>query len=222
MDPEERAAREAIVAACLEMDARGINQGTSGNVSLRWGDGLLVTPSGLPYDRMAPEDVVPLSMDGTAGGPNRPTSEWRFHRDILAARPEFGAVVHAHPVHATAIAMTRQPIPAVHYMIAAAGGPTVPVAEYATFGTARLSENVLAALEGRTACLIANHGLVACGDTLERALWLAAEIETLAHQYILARIAGAPVVLSDAEIAVNVEKFRSYGRGAPEGSDPAA
>lgn len=219
MGTDEETLRQAIVEACREMDRTGINQGTSGNVSARVPYGLLVTPSGVPYEEMTAADVVFVAMDGTARGRLEPSSEWRFHRDILAARPEFSAVVHAHPPHATAVAITRQPIPAVHYMIAAAGGPTVPVADYATFGTEALSRNVVAALEGRNACLIANHGLIACGPSLDRALWLAVEVETLARQFILARLAGTPVVLSDEEIARNVEKFRSYGRAAPSEDD---
>lgn len=211
MDDVEYALRKEIVATCLAMDRRGINQGTSGNVSVRWKDGLLITPSGLAYETMAPEDIVSLAMDGTATGSHSPSSEWRFHREILQGRPEFNAVVHAHPLHCTAIAITREPIPAVHYMIAAAGGPTIRCADYATYGTAELSANALAALEGRNACLLANHGLIACGPTLRRALWLACEVETLAHQYTLARQFGQPVVLDDAEIERVRKRFANYG-----------
>jgi L-fuculose-phosphate aldolase len=211
MDDAEYALRKEIVATCLAMDRRGINQGTSGNVSARWKDGLLITPSGLAYDTMAPEDIVMLAMDGTPTGANTPSSEWRFHLDILKNRPEFNAVVHAHPLHCTAIAITRETIPAVHYMIAAAGGPTIRCADYATYGTAELSTNALAALEDRNACLLANHGLIACAPTLRRALWLACEVETLAHQYIIARQFGTPVVLEDDEIERVRKRFSGYG-----------
>ena len=219
MDAHEAVTREAIVEACRAMERSGLNRGTSGNVSVRFGDGLLVTPSGIPAARMGPDDVVRLAMDGSWAGRHRPSSEWRFHRDILASRPEFGAVVHAHPPHATAVAITRQALPAVHYMIAAAGGPSVRCAAYATFGTEALSRNALAALEGRAACLLANHGLIACGPALEKALWLAHEIEALAEQFILARLAGSPVVLPDEEIAKTVERFRSYGPSTPSDDD---
>jgi len=203
--------RQSIVEAARSLDALGLTQGTSGNVSQRWEDGLLITPSGLPYARMSPDDIVFMRLDGTHEHPLKPSSEWRFHRDILAARPEVNAVVHAHPIHCTAFAMCRREIPAVHYMIAAAGGPTVRCAPYATFGTEELSAHALAALEDRTCCLLANHGMIATGPDLEKALWLAVELETLCRQYAVALQVGTPVVLPDDEIARNVEKFKSYG-----------
>ncbi|AWN37059.1 class II aldolase/adducin family protein [Methylobacterium radiodurans] len=203
--------RQSIVEAARSLDALGLTQGTSGNVSLRHADGLLITPSGLPYARMSPDDIVFMRLDGTYEHPLKPSSEWRFHRDILARRPEVNAVVHAHPIYCTAFAMCRREIPAVHYMIAAAGGPTVRCAPYATFGTEELSAHALAALEDRTCCLLANHGMIATGPDLEKALWLAVELETLCRQYAVALQVGTPVVLPDDEIARNVEKFRSYG-----------
>lgn len=208
---DEAEARAEIVAACRSMVELGLAQGTSGNVSVRWGEGCLVTPSGIPADAMRPEDVVPLAMDGTHQGPLAPSSEWRFHRDILAARPEVGAIVHAHPTYATAFAMCRRDIPAAHYMIAAAGGPTVRCSDYALFGTQALSVAALAALEGRTCCLLANHGAIATGPNLARALWLAVELETLCRQYAVALQVGAPFILSDAEVAEAVEAFKGYG-----------
>lgn len=211
MDDAEAAPRQEIIDACRAMDRRGINQGTSGNIAVRWGEGLLITPSGLAYDAMAPEDIIYLDMDGTPAGPHKPSSEWRFHRDILRARRDIGAVVHAHPPYCTAIAMTGADIPAVHYMIAAAGGPTVRCAPYATFGTEALSKNALRALEGRLCCLLANHGSIACGPSLAKALWLAMELETLARQYLLSRQFGEPVILSDDEISRVSEKFKNYG-----------
>ena len=196
------------------MNASGINQGTSGNVSARCGGALLITPSGLPYDAMTPDDVVAMPLDrddGSFEGDLVPSSEWRFHHDILRARPEVGAVVHTHSTYATALAICGREIPAVHYMIAAAGGPTIRVAPYATYGTDELSENALKALEGRSACLLANHGVIATGTTLRRALWLAGEVETLAKQYVLAQALGEPRILPDDEIARVMEKFKSYG-----------
>lgn len=212
----EKAFRKAIVEACRWLVEVGLVQGTSGNVSVRWKERMLITPSGVPYERMEPEDVVevPLQGDGTpyqARGGNVPSSEWRFHFDILRARPEVGAVVHTHSPYATAFAICREELVAAHYMIAAAGGPTIRVADYATYGTQELSNAALAALEGRAACLLANHGVIATGPTLERALWLAQEVEVLARQYAIARTIGRPVILDDAEIARVVEKFRSYG-----------
>jgi L-fuculose-phosphate aldolase len=211
VDDAEYALRKAIIDTCLAMNRGGLNQGTSGNVSARWQKGLLITPSGIVYDALSPEDIVFLAMDGTPAGPHKPSSEWRFHRDILKARKDVNAIVHAHPVHCTAVAICRKDIPAVHYMIAAAGGPTVRCAPYATFGTEELSKNAVAALTDRLACLLANHGLIACGANLRKALWLAIEMETLARQFILAQAAGEPVVLPDEEIARCVELFRGYG-----------
>ncbi|MEQ8665601.1 MAG: L-fuculose-phosphate aldolase [Rhodospirillales bacterium] len=210
MDDELRT-RQSIIDACLKMNADGINQGTSGNISARWEDGLLITPTGVVYDDLTPERVVFLDGDGVPDGVGKPSSEWRFHLAIYNRRPDVNAVVHTHSVHATAISMTGEDIPAVHYMIAAAGGPTIRCAPYATFGTEELSAHAVTALEGRNACLLANHGLIACGPSIGRALWIAGEIEALSHQYILARLFGEPVVLTDDEIAINVEKFRSYG-----------
>lgn len=211
---DEAALRREIVETCRAMNALGINQGTSGNVSARSGSRLLITPSGLPYAEMAPEDIVAMPLDADDGrheGALAPSSEWRFHLDITRARPEVGAVVHTHSTYATALAICGREIPAVHYMIAAAGGPTIRVAPYATYGTAELSKNALQALEGRSACLLANHGVIATGPTLKRALWLAGEVETLAKQYVLAEALGGGRILPDDEIARVVEKFKSYG-----------
>ncbi len=213
MDTHEDAARQGIVAACLALEAAGLNQGTSGNVSVRHGAAMLVTPSATPYAGMRPEQLaaMPIEGEGTWSGPLPPSSEWRFHRDILRARPEVGAVVHAHPTFCTALAMARRPIPACHYMIAAFGGTDVRCAPYARYGTAELSAHAVAALEGRSACLLANHGMIVCGPTLARAMWLAVELEALARQYAHSLALGGPVLLSDAEVAEAALGFASYG-----------
>lgn len=214
MKKEERTLRQAIVAACREMNASGLNQGTSGNISARLGGRLLITPSGVPYDELAPEMLAALPIEGDYGaweGPLKPSSEWRFHLDLMRARPELGAIVHAHAPFATALAIARRPIPPVHYMIAAFGGPDIRCADYATFGTEALSRAVLAAMEGRNGCLMANHGMLAAGPTLARAMWLAVELEALARQYVTTLMIGGPVLLSDAEIAEARAAFASYG-----------
>jgi L-fuculose-phosphate aldolase len=177
---------------------------------------MLITPSGVPYEEMTPAEIVAVELDGKLPGVRArkglaPSSEWRFHFDILRARPEVGAVVHTHSPYATAFAICRKELVATHYMIAAAGGPTIRVADYATFGTQELSNAALAALEGRWACLLANHGVIATGPTLERALWLAQEVEVLARQTAIALQVGTPVLLPDDEIARVVEKFEGYG-----------
>ncbi len=198
--PEDRP-EDQIIAACRAMNASGLNQGMSGNISLRQGDGLLITPTSLDYDRMQPEDIVRLDAEGRPQGRRRPSSEWRFHYDILRQRPDVAAVVHAHPIHATAIALHGRPIPAVHYMVAIAGGPEIRCAPYARFGTQALSDAALAALDGRMACLLAHHGLIALGRDLDQALWLAHEVETLARMYLASLAMGEPPRLPDAEIA---------------------
>ena len=209
----DRAAREAVIAAARRTMALGLTHGTSGNVSVRDGTGLLITPTAIPYDALGPDDIVRLDADGRpAPGQRAPSTEWRIHRDLYAARPDLGAVVHAHPPHATAIACLRKDLPAVHYMVALAGGSSVRCAAYATFGTPELSAAALAALDGRKACLLANHGLVAAGADLDEAVRVAEETERVAEVYWLALAAGTPCLLDDAEMARVVERFREYGR----------
>jgi L-fuculose-phosphate aldolase len=208
--------REELIAAAREMNRSGINQGTSGNLSLRRGDGLLITPSGVPYDRLEPADIVFLPLDcgdaPVAEGSRKPSSEWRIHRDVYRARPEALAIVHAHPVHCAALACLQRPLPGFHYMVAVAGGRDVRCAPYATFGTQALSDHVVAALEGRRACLMANHGLLCLGADLRSALALAVEVETLARTYLQCLSVGEPIVLDDAEMDRVLEKFSTYGK----------
>jgi L-fuculose-phosphate aldolase len=208
--------RAAVIATALSMNGSGINRGKSGNVSARWRDGgfdgFLVTPSALPYARTTPADVAGVSLAGEAHGPRPPSSEWRFHRDIYAQRADAQAVVHAHAPFATSLACLRRGIPAFHYMVAVAGGNDIRCAPYATFGSQALSDNVTSALAGRSACLMANHGLVAVGDSLESALSLAIEVETLAEMYWRALQAGEPVLLTDDEMQVVLGKFAGYGK----------
>ncbi|MGO9672803.1 MAG: class II aldolase/adducin family protein [Methylocella sp.] len=207
----EVAVRTSIIEACRDMARLGVNQGTAGNISVRWPGGLLITPSGLPYDAMSAADIVFMDMDGRYSHDLVPSSEWRFHRDILAHRAEVNAVVHAHPIYCTAFAMCGKEIPAAHYMIAAAGGPTIRCARYETYGTPELSAAVLEAMEGRNCALLANHGMIATGPDLAEALWLAVEMETLARQYAAALQIGTPHILGDAEVAKIVGKFKDYG-----------
>jgi L-fuculose-phosphate aldolase len=211
MTRDESALRRHIIATGLKMNALGINQGTSGNVSARWRDGLLITPTGIPYDDLKPADIAYLDADAKPHGRQAPSSEWRFHHDIMAARPDVQAIVHTHSIHATAVAICNKPLPAVHYMIAAAGGATIRCAPYATYGTQALSNHAIKALKDRSACLLANHGVIATGPDLDKALWLANEVEVLAQQYILAQQLGRPRVLPASEIAAVVEKFKNYG-----------
>lgn len=194
------------------MNALGLNQGTAGNLSARVPGGLLITPSGLPYDETKPADIVALDPAGKPRGRLAPSSEWRIHLDIMRARPEVGAVLHAHSMFATTLACLGRDIPAFHYMIAVAGGVDIRCAPYATFGTEALSRHALRALAGRKACLLANHGLIVVGGDLKDALRLAVEVETLAAMYWRALQLGEPVMLSKAEMARVLKKFESYGK----------
>jgi L-fuculose-phosphate aldolase len=189
----------------------GLNQVASGNLSVRCGEGFLITPSGLAMEGLAPSEMVLLDLNGRPHSDARPSTEWRIHRDLYRARPELGALVHAHSPYAVSLSCLRRPIPPFHYMVAAAGGRDIRCAAYATFGTETLSEHVLVAMEGRRACLMANHGQVAAGPDLASALALAQEVEGLCAQYWRASLMGAPVLLSDAEMDEVLERFRSYG-----------
>ena len=211
--PADFALRQSIIDACREMSAQGINQGTSGNISVRHGDGLLITPSGVPYDAMVPDDIVAMAWDGSwKAAPGRvPSTEWRFHLDILKSKPEIGAVVHAHPIFCTIIAIMGRPIPAIHYMIAAAGGNDIPCAPYAQYGTEALSRAALDALEARRACLLAHHGMIAIGHDLRKAMWLAVEVEVLAKQYHGCLQLGTPPLLPDDEIDSLLKRWGQYG-----------
>ena len=214
--PDEAALRSAVVATAIAMNAAGINRGKSGNVSARWRgggfDGFLITPSGLPYERTTPDDIVAMTLDGQALGTRLPSSEWRFHRDIYRSRAEFGAIVHTHGPFSTALACLGRGIPAFHYMVAVAGGPDIRCAPYATFGTQALSDQAVAALADRRACLLAHHGMIAAHRDLEDALALAVQVETLAEMYWRALQVGTPAVLPDAEMAVVLAKFATYGQ----------
>jgi L-fuculose-phosphate aldolase len=207
----EREKRQSIIDACLRMNALGVNQGTSGNISLRHEAGLLITPTSVPYEAMQPEQIVYMELDGSFDPAQRPSSEWRFHRDILKARPEVNAVVHAHPPHCTILAIMGLEIPPVHYMIACAGGDTIRCAPYATFGTQELSEHAVAALEGRSACLLEHHGMIAVGPSLSKAMWLAVEVETLARQYYGCLQIGKPRLLPKEEIENVRARMAGYG-----------
>ncbi len=203
--------RRQIIATCLELDRRGLNQGTSGNVSARIATGFLLTPTALAYDRMKPADIVHLTLEGRPSGRRPPSSEWRFHLDIMRARPEVGAIVHTHSMFATTLACLRRDIPAFHYLVALFGGNNLRCSDYATYGTQELSGHILRALAGRHAALIGNHGLIVTGPTLERALALTIEAETLAAMYWRALQVGDPVILSDKEIARVRDKIATYG-----------
>ena len=207
----DREKRQSIIDACLRMNALGINQGTSGNISLRHDAGMLITPTSVPYEAMQPEQIVYMGLDGSFDPAQRPSSEWRFHLDILKARPDVNAVVHTHPPYSTILAIMGLEIPPVHYMIACAGGDTIRCAPYATFGTQELSDHAVAALEGRLACLLEHHGMIAVGPSLSKAMWLAVEVETLARQYHGCLQIGTPRLLSKEEMENVLGRIAGYG-----------
>ncbi|MBX2883916.1 MAG: class II aldolase/adducin family protein [Granulosicoccus sp.] len=207
--------RKKIIELCLRMNNTGLNQGTSGNISARHKNSMLITPSGIPYENLSAKDIAKVSM-GTGDleweGPCKPSSEWHFHRTILADNPDLGAVVHTHSTFATVLSIGRETIPACHYMIAAFGGDTVRCADYATFGTPELSTNISIAMKNRTACLLANHGMVAGGHDLDNAMWAAVELETLAKQYYYSKLSKNVQVLPKKEMKRVLDKFKGYGQ----------
>ncbi len=204
--------RQSIINACLEMNATGLNQGTSGNISVRQPGGMLITPSGVAYDKMTPGDLVFVSEDGTYADDAVPSSEWRFHLASYRARPDAGAVVHNHALNCAIVSILNKPIPAIHYMVAVAGGADIPVVEYATYGTEELSNHVEAGLRTRKAILLRHHGLIATGPSLASAMWLAVEVETLAKMYVnLLQITDTPPVLSGEQIDIVLGKIANYG-----------
>lgn len=214
MDNEEYALRQAIIQQARWMNSSGLNQGLSGNISVRYQNKLLITPSGRAYETLEPEHIAQIDLKqgyDSWQGVFKPSSEWRIHFDILNSRPEINAVVHTHSTFATALSITRRPIPAIHYMIALFGGNDIRCAAYATFGTAALSQLALAALQDRLGCLLANHGMIALGTSLPKAMWQAQELETLAKQYYFALQIGNPIILSDTDIEAARLKFSGYG-----------
>ncbi|AXS80695.1 class II aldolase/adducin family protein [Dechloromonas sp. HYN0024] len=204
--------RSELIATARAMQPAGLNRGTSGNVSVRHGDGFYITPTGMSYDRLCDDDIPCMALDGSHIGSRKPSSEWRFHRDLYASRPDVGAVLHAHSPFAVSLACLRLDIPPFHYMIARFGGDTIRCAEYAIFGSQALSTNAIDAMSDRQACLLANHGLLVAGRDLGEAFSLAVELEELCEQYWRACQLGQPALLSAAEMAAVLEKFTGYGQ----------
>lgn len=213
MTDDEVWLRQCVVDAGLDLARTGLSPQKSGNISARCGDRVLITPSGMAYDDLLPDDIAALNLDGSvAAGRLAPSSEWPMHLAVYRARADVGAIVHAHSDFAVTLAVMKRAIPAFHYMVAVAGGKDIRCAPYATFGSETLAAHAVAALEGRKACLLAHHGQIALGETVEAALHLAHEVETLAGQYWRALQLGEPELLDDAEMARVVEKFRTYGK----------
>lgn len=203
----------ALLAACRELTRRGLTHGTSGNISVRRDErSFFISPTGAVYEELAPADIPLMHLDGRWFGRRRPSSEWRFHRDLLQARADVGAIVHTHSRYATALACTGRGIPAFHYMVAVTGGTEIRCAPYHTFGSQELSDAALAAIGASNACLLANHGVIALGIDLAAALALAGEVENLAAQYAAALAVGDVRILDSAEMRRVVEKFRTYGK----------
>lgn len=203
--------RQAVLDASHQLIASGLNLGTAGNVSVRVDRGFLITPSGVAVDAMTTDSLVFLQMNGEWQGDLKPSSEWRFHRDLYLNRADCMAVVHTHSVYATALSTLRRDLPAFHYMIAVAGGDSIRCAPYALFGTQALSDHVISAIQGRTACLMANHGMISIGENLDKALYVTQEIEQLCQQYLVALQVGEPVILSADEMQAVMEQFKGYG-----------
>jgi L-fuculose-phosphate aldolase len=213
-DLSERQARQEVLDTAVAMSRRGLSPGRSGNVSRRWCDGMLITPSGVAYQTMLAEDIVRVDAAGAAAdGQGKPSTEAPFHLAVYAARPDVGGIVHSHAMHATVLACAHRNIPAFHYMVAMAGGNDIPCIPYATFGSIELSKRVADGLKNRNACLMANHGMIAIAATCAAALDLAAEVETLSEQYYKVLTLGMPYILDDTEMLLILDKFRNYGQG---------
>lgn len=204
--------RDTLIATACALLPAGLNRGTAGNVSVRHGDGFYITPTGMPYAALVADDIPLMALDGSHEGRRKPSSEWRFHRDLYAARRQVGAVLHAHSPFAVSLACLRCEIPPFHYMIARFGGDSIRCAEYAIFGSEQLSAAALTAMQDRKACLLANHGLLVAGRDLDEALALAIELEELCEQYWRACQLGQPVLLDKEEMAAVLEKFAGYGQ----------
>ena len=213
MNTAERQARQSLIDICLRLNDSGLNHGRSGNASLRWGEGLLITPTGMAYESLTPDDIVAMALTGPDASTHPlPSSEWHFHAALLAARPDLNAVLHAHSPKATAMAVLGRELPPFHYMVAVAGGDNVRCAPYATFGTQMLADYVLAAMVDRKACLLANHGILSAGADMEEAFAVLQEIETLCGVYLDASGLGEPVLLDEQAMAEVIEKFQRYGK----------
>ena len=201
-----------IISACLKMREDGVNQGTAGNISVRFKDGMLITPSGMPYEIMKPEDIVFVNSKGGAEKDKIPSSEWRFHLSILKDNPNFNAVIHNHAVYSSMVSILNiDYIPAIHYMVGVAGGNKIPCAKYATYGTQELCDNISIAMKGYKACILNNHGLVASDETLQKAYHVMMEVENLARLYIGVKTIGDFSILPDSEMEIVLEKFKNYG-----------
>ena len=211
--------RISLVNCAQQLLDLGLNKGASGNCSSRNDEGFLITPTGVPADQLLSEQMVQMDMEGKVIGAGRPSSEWRFHRDIYLARPEVQTVIHTHSPYATAFSCLRTDLLPFHYMIAMAGGDTIRCAPYATFGSQDLSDNVVQSLQDRLACLMSNHGAIAVGGNLQQALALAIEVESLCQQYLIANQLGKPILLTQAEMTQVIEKFKGYGPSAIQGLD---
>ena len=202
-----------LLAVAQKLESLGLNKGTSGNCSVRVEDGFLVTPSGVPVEEMTARSQVHMRYDGTAEAGKKPSSEWRFHRDILANRADINAVIHTHSMFATTLACLHQDIPPFHYMIAVVGGDSIACAPYALFGSQQLSDNALQALTDRKACLLANHGMICLGRDLDDAFAVAVEVENLCEQYWrILQVNPSPPLLSEAEMREVFQQFKGYGK----------
>ncbi|MCR8921809.1 class II aldolase/adducin family protein [Dasania sp. GY-MA-18] len=206
--------RQQLLHYAQQLNSSGLSLGKSGNISLRCEQGLLITPSAVAYDQLQPQDLVKIDYQGQAIGNNNypPSSEWHFHAALYQQRPEHKAIVHAHPSYCTALACTQRNIPAFHYMVAIAGGSEIPLVPYALFGSEQLAQQILAGMQHYRACLLANHGMIACGENLSSAFALAIEVEALAQQYVLALSIGEVNYLTEQQIAAAIEQFKSYGK----------
>lgn len=212
MNKQENKIRKSIIDASLLLERKKLNQGKAGNISIRWKNGMLITPSGISYEGMKPKDIVFVDSKGRYEGIWKPSSEWRFHLDILKNRKEFNVIIHNHPAYGSGMSILRKDIKAYHYMIGFMGGDTIRCSTFAPPGTEELSKAALKALRDRKACLLANHGTISCGKDLDEALFLTEEFEILCKQITIAKINGSPKLVEKKYMKIIIEAIKSYGK----------
>ena len=212
MNKLENKIRKSIIDASLLLERKKFNQGKAGNISIRWKNGMLITPSGISYEGMKPKDIVFVDSKGRYEGIWKPSSEWRFHLDILKNRKEFDVIIHNHPAYGSGMSILRKDIKAYHYMIGFMGGDTIRCSTFAPPGTEELSKAALKALRDRKACLLANHGTISCGKDLDEALFLTEEFEILCKQITIAKINGSPKLVEKKYMKIIIEAIKSYGK----------
>ena len=212
MNIKEENLRKKIIDTCLKIEIKKLNQGKTGNVSHRWRNGILITPSGIDYDKLNYKDIVFVDINGKAVGERLPSSEWRFHLNIIKNRKEVDSIIHNHPVYGTGFSMLRKEIKSFHYLIGLFGGVNIRCTKFMMPGSESLSNEILISLKKRKACLIANHGVVTIGKNLDEAFYLAEQFEALCKQITIAKINGKPKLIDEKKMTIILKKLKNYSK----------